>query len=265
MPSPFPGMNPYLELPTFWAEVHSRLIVAIADFLMPHIRPKYEVAIEQRIYEINISNEDNFFLVGIPDVTVKGQAKISNYQTSSVAIAPPKTQPITVNIPVPTKIKQNYLEVREIANRQVVTAIEILSPVNKRLGEGREKYLKKRQNILASLTNLVEIDLLRGWQQMTILTENLKTDYQILISRQYCRPQADLYAFNLQDSLPIFPVPLLPEDQEPWLDLGELINEIYERAGFDYRIDYAQDLIPSLSQENKDWVNQVLQEQGIFK
>ncbi|MGK7884891.1 MAG: DUF4058 family protein, partial [Crocosphaera sp.] len=27
MPSPFPGMNPYLELPQFWSQVHNRLIV----------------------------------------------------------------------------------------------------------------------------------------------------------------------------------------------------------------------------------------------
>jgi len=33
MPSPFTGMNPYLEHPTLWSEVHKRLIVAIADAL----------------------------------------------------------------------------------------------------------------------------------------------------------------------------------------------------------------------------------------
>jgi hypothetical protein len=45
MPSPFPGMDPYLEAPEFWSEVHSRLIVGTADALAPMLRPKYRVAV----------------------------------------------------------------------------------------------------------------------------------------------------------------------------------------------------------------------------
>ena len=45
MPSPFPGMNPYLENPELWPEFHSRLMVALADEILPHIRPKYIVAV----------------------------------------------------------------------------------------------------------------------------------------------------------------------------------------------------------------------------
>jgi hypothetical protein len=50
MPSPFPGVDPYLEAPEYWAEVHSRMIVAIADDLAPKVRPRYRVAIGQRVY-----------------------------------------------------------------------------------------------------------------------------------------------------------------------------------------------------------------------
>ncbi|MEQ8961940.1 MAG: DUF4058 family protein, partial [Coleofasciculus sp. C2-GNP5-27] len=35
MPSPFPGMNPYLENPELWPEVHHWLITAIAESLNP--------------------------------------------------------------------------------------------------------------------------------------------------------------------------------------------------------------------------------------
>ena len=68
MPSPFPGMNPYLENPELWPEIHSRLIVAIADAVAPHICPKYRVAIEQRVYQI--TDESTSVLVGIPNVVV---------------------------------------------------------------------------------------------------------------------------------------------------------------------------------------------------
>ncbi|QSJ14422.1 DUF4058 family protein [Nostoc sp. UHCC 0702] len=62
MNSPFPGMNPYLENPVFWAEVHHRLITAIADNIEENIPPQYRVAIEQRTY---LSDDSDSVLVGI--------------------------------------------------------------------------------------------------------------------------------------------------------------------------------------------------------
>lgn len=50
MPTPFLGMDPYLEHPGLWEDVHTRLIVAIADALGPQVRPEYRVAVERRIY-----------------------------------------------------------------------------------------------------------------------------------------------------------------------------------------------------------------------
>ncbi len=49
-------MNPYLENPELWAEVHSRLIVAIADGISPQLRPKYRVAVEKRVYQMTDEN-----------------------------------------------------------------------------------------------------------------------------------------------------------------------------------------------------------------
>ncbi|MGF1601092.1 MAG: DUF4058 family protein [Thermosynechococcaceae cyanobacterium] len=59
-------MDPCLEQPDLWPEVHSRLLVAIADYLGPQLRPKYRVAIEKRVYEDTIGN----LPVGCPDVSV---------------------------------------------------------------------------------------------------------------------------------------------------------------------------------------------------
>ena len=255
MPSPFPGMDPYLEHPDFWQETHHWLIVACAEFIMPQIRPKYEIAIKKRIYEINDTND-------IPDVAIKRQPNSPNVPTSSVATVT-TTVPTTVKVPIPEKIKQAYLEVREMANRQVVTAIEILSPVNKRNGEGRITYLKKRQSILGSLTHLVEIDLLRGWQSMPILNNPIQSDYRVLVSRSDRRPFAELYACNLRDSLPVFPLPLREEDVEPIVNLPALLTGVYDRAGYDYRIDYHQEPIPPLSEQDMVWANELLREKGL--
>jgi hypothetical protein len=40
MPSPFPGMDPYLE-GYLWSDVHHRLATQISDQLMPLLRPQY--------------------------------------------------------------------------------------------------------------------------------------------------------------------------------------------------------------------------------
>ncbi|HLO86272.1 MAG TPA: DUF4058 family protein [Nostocaceae cyanobacterium] len=260
MPSPFPGFDPYLEHPDFWPEVHSRLIVALADSLVPQVRPKYEVAIEKRIYEINSSNGDNSLLVGVPDLAVKRQPSNTNQSLSeiAVAVASSSVQPMTVTVPMPEKIKQNYLEVRDRGTGLVISVVEILSPVNKRAGEGRDSYLHKRQRILGSLTNLVEIDLIRSFQSMPILENDIQSDYRVLVSRHSHRPQAELYAFNLKDSLPNFALPLRSEDIEPMVNLQGLFTEIYDKAGYDYRVDYNSEIVPALSEDDKAWVKELL-------
>jgi len=44
-------MDPYLEQPSAWSNVHHRLITAIADDIAPQLLPKYQVLVEERIYQ----------------------------------------------------------------------------------------------------------------------------------------------------------------------------------------------------------------------
>lgn len=259
MPSPFAGMNPYLENPDFWPGVHHWLIIEIARFLAPQLRPKYIVAVEVRMYETG--GED--LLVGIPDVTVQRPLTETNPATTNVAVAAPPAQPVTVTLPVPETIKQGYLEIREVETKEVVTAIEILSPVNKRSGEGRKAYEAKRQKVLGSLTNLVEIDLLRSGQAMPFFSNGIQSQYRILVCRSARRPLADLYAFNLQNEIPKFPIPLQSGDAEPVVDLQALLNSMYDVAGYDMRIDYRREAVPPLSESDAIWADALLREQGL--
>ena len=263
MPSPFPGVDPYLEHPDFWSELHNRLIVAIADDLAPHLRPKYYIAIEKRTY---LGQADNSFLVGIPDVAVFPQQtamRAPRNQTSSTTILNP-SEPVQVDVPSIEEVKETYLEIREKGKSHAITVMEILSPKNKRSKAGREVYERKRHHILASLTNLVEIDLLRGGKPMPIIGNPPKTDYRILISRSDRRPRSDLYLFNLRDSIPSWFLPLTPREIEPIVDLQRLVNEVYDRAGFDTRIDYNQSCVPPLSEPDAAWANSLLQEKGFI-
>lgn len=258
MPSPFPGMDPYLEQPELWPEVHSRLIVAIADALAPQLRPKYRVALEKRVYQT--SGEEDTLVVGIPDVSVQRSISSTNLTSVNVAVASPPVRPVTVTIPMPETVREGYLEVREVATREVVTAIEVLSPKNKRSGEGRRAYLKKRQRVLRSFTHLVEIDLLRGWEAMPVFGNGIQAAYRILVSREERRPRAELYAFSLQDVIPSFPLPLLSGDVEPVVDLQVLLSGVYDRASYDLAIDYSHQPVPPFEEADAAWADVLLRQ-----
>lgn len=261
MLSPFPGMNPYLEQPHLWAEVHARLIVAIADALAPYLRPKYRVAVEQRVYQ---SASDEALLVGIPDVSVKRtSAAETPSKAAMLTVAVPSISPTKVTVPMLEEVQERYLAVREVGTQAVITVIELLSPKNKRSGEGRRAYENKRQEILSSLTHLVEIDLLREGQPMPIVGAQVRSDYRVLVSRSDDRPIADLYAFNLPDPIPTFLLPLHPEDAEPTVDLQTLLQAIYERAGLDLAINYNSDPIPPLNESNQIWMETLLKQQQL--
>ncbi len=255
MPSPFPGMNPYLEHPKLWAGIHLLLIAALTESLAPQLRPKYRVAVEVRMYQ---TSGETSLLVGIPDVAVKRSLSATNQTAPNIAVVEPSTQPLTVTVPMPETVKQGYLEIREVATSEVVTAIELLSPVNKSSGEGRKAYESKRLRVLGSSTHLVEIDLLRSWKPMPILNNGIESHYRILVSRGERRPHADLYAFNLQQEIPLFPLPLKLGDAEPLVDIHQLLDAVYDRGGYDLEIDYAQQSVPPLSEIDAAWADTLL-------
>jgi Protein of unknown function (DUF4058) len=248
MPSPLPGMNPYLENPGLWSEFHSRLIVAIADALDDCLSRDYRVAVEKRVY---LSDNGESMLVGIPDVSVT--AAPNTTQTTTLAVV----QPLNIEIPITEEVQERFLEIREGATGSVITTIELLSPKNKRAGEGRSTYLQKRQKILTTVTNLIEIDLLRGGKPFPMIG-SIESDYRILISRGYQRPKAQLYAFNLRQPIPGFPVPLRIGEPEPLLELQPLLNQVYDRARLELTIDYSQSCAPKLSPEDEAWLKSLI-------
>lgn len=256
MRSPFPGIDPYLENPEFWSAVHNRLMVALADDLVDHLSEKYRVEIEKRTY---FSSDQESVLVGIPDVAVI-TGKTAESQSAIATLALP-VQPEKVTLPIAEEVNERYLEIREVATGTVVTVIEILSPKNKRPGEGRMAYERKRNQVLASATHLVEIDLLRGGKPFPISSQNLG-DYRILICRGDQRPSGELYAFSLRESIPPVLIPLMPGEAEPILDLQPLFDRVYQKGRYHLAIDYSQPPQPPLSEEYRQWAEVLLRERS---
>lgn len=246
MPNPFPGMNPYLEQVEFWSDFHNQLIAAMARALIPQILPKYRVITDKWVYKIA---GPTAITIGRPDIAVQQSRTTQAAVKTTVAPSQSAVQPIKVTIPLLEEMRQSYLEVRDAATQAVVTAIEVLSPATKR-GEGRQKYESKRQQVLESLTNLIEIDLLRDGDPLPAEDGYIQSHYRILVSRASTRPVADLYPFNVGDRIPSFPLPLKQEDAEPVVDLQQLVDDLYEQLAYDYFINYSNTPPPPWSESD---------------
>ncbi|MFZ0547293.1 MAG: DUF4058 family protein [Candidatus Promineifilaceae bacterium] len=154
------------------------------------------------------------------------------------------------------EVSENYLEIHEVETGELVTVLELLSPANKLHDLGREKYERKRDQIFRSRTNLIEIDLLRAGEPMMVVGRTVQSDYRILVSRGTERPRARQFAFNLRQPIPAFHIPLLPGDEEPLLDLGRVLHDLYDRARFDLRLNYEKAAVPPLSEEDAAWAHE---------
>lgn len=212
MPSPFPGMDPYLE-GSLWTTLHFGLSAEIVRQLAPKLRPRYLVLPAER------------FVMETPESLVT-------------------------------------IEIRDTTKRQLVTAIEVLSPTNKH-GDGRDEYLAKRRRILLSTAHLIEIDLLRQGQRVPMQQPLPPMPYFVFLSRAEKRPLTDIWPVAFNEPLPVVPVPLLPEDTDTPLDLQLIFTNTYDLLGYDLAVDYSQPPEISLNKEAVAWAEACLKVAGL--
>jgi hypothetical protein len=251
MPSPFPGMNPYLEQETAWHDFHERSIPVMADMIGAQVLPRYFVKIDEHLYVHDIA-DDSRHMAGRGDVTVA--------QASPAAEKAVATQlleaPAEVLQPRVDEERESFLEIRDRANHRLVTVLELLSPSNKRMGKYRDQYLMKRDQMLAGTVHFVEIDLLRGGPRMP--WDNLPAcDYYAIVSRAARRPRAGIWLLSLRDRLPPIPIPLHEGDQDATLDLQTVLHRVYDSAGYEVYL-YEGQPEPPLSREDTAWATSLL-------
>ena len=261
MPSPFPGMDPYLEAPTIWQDVHSALIIAIRDALAPQVEPAYYVAVEQRTYIIQV---EEGLLVKRPNVAiVSTESEMHRPREGAVAtVVASEVQVQAVRLPIYEEVRESFLEIRDAKTHEVVTVIELLSPANKVAGEGRRVYEEKRRQVLLTMTSLVEVDLLRVGEPMD-MEPMPRSDYRILVRRGWEGNIGWLYAFGIRQPIPDVTVPLRRGEMEVEMRLGVLLNDVYDRARYGLRLDYTQPLEPPLCEDDAVWVDRLLREKGL--
>jgi len=224
MPSPFPGMNPYLEQDDAWEDFHPDFMRRAREQLNAQVGNDYIVKVELRLYYREPPAQERIFFARA-DVGLTEQTPSSGASTLTVA-APMKLVLPTVDVE-----KQAYLEIRDRRNRRVVTVIELLSPCNKTTqGDGAD-YRAKRQRLLSSATHFVELDLLRGGVRPSPPAVP-PCDYYAMVSRVEDRPGVGFWPIHLRDPLPTLPIPLSAPDRDVTLDVQQALHHVYDAAGF---------------------------------
>ncbi|MBY0522184.1 MAG: DUF4058 family protein [Gemmataceae bacterium] len=254
MSNPFPGMDPYLE-GDLWTTVHTDLCAEIARQLSPKLRPKY-VALSTRRVILAPTEENGGTAQRFPDVGIHSSQAPDASATAAVASAP-----LILTASLPEPIPHVSVEIRDVAQRRLVTCIEVLSPTNKR-GPGREEYAGKRFQIISGTAHLVEIDLLRVGVRFATTQPLPVVPYFVFVSRAECRQQVEVWPIALEQVLPVVPIPLLAGDAPVPLDLQQALRVVYDIIGYDELVDYAQLPPGPLTPVEAAWVDEQLRRAG---
>jgi hypothetical protein len=241
VPSPFPGMDPYIEQPRLWPDFHNDLAAEIRAYLNQFIQPRYVARMRPHVaYEVIEVTETREHDIQ-PDASIcqpQPPGRELGPGTPALTITP---APITSLIPQEVPLRLMSVEIRLSGTDQLVLAIEILSPANKRVGhQTHRKYQRKRRDLLRSTAHFLEIDLLRAGQRPPLARPVPPSAYRIMLSRTARRPTVEVWPIQLSDSLPVLPIPLLTPDPDVALDLGAVVASVYDRGGTGTLIDYTE-------------------------
>jgi hypothetical protein len=260
MPSPFPGMDPYIERPEIWPDFHDSLITYIRAALQPLLRPRYAALTQDRLFVVESDRPIR------PDVSLVRTSSPNPAAGAAAAVA-------EVDAPAVfelwrEEIREPLLHIVEpAAGNRVVTAIEILSPDNKAAGDGRVSYLKKREEFWGSGTNLVEIDLLRaGEPTVRVSAEKLAGlrpwHYLVSVTRRWPSRQ-EVYAVPLQRRLPRISIPLAAEDRDVPLDLQGVVTRCWDDSPYPEVLRYGGPPPGRMTAEEIRWCEEVLRQAGL--
>jgi hypothetical protein len=256
MPSPFPGMDPFLESEE-WEDFRTRFNTAISDVLGPRVDPRYIVRVERRIYVEHADVDDD--RPRRADMAVLSAEAGEPSRGAPATAAMVTLAPVECVLEMPEEIQETYLVVRLRETREVVTVLETLSPRNKRQGsDGRREYLEKRREVLQSQAHLVELDFLRGGKRLPMKSRLPPANYYAIVSRGPRRPRVDVYAWTIRDPLPTIPIPLKTGDPDVPLDLQAAFGTVYDRARYHLSLDYTRSLQPRLEESDRAWFQQRL-------
>lgn len=225
MPSPFPGMDPYLETPKLWPAFQHQLLACLYQILLPGLVDRYRARVGTRTYVSEM--------------------------------------PLFTSI-IREQFAEEFIEIRNRTDGRLVTLLEVVSPANKTTPAGRQAYLDARQQAVAQRAGIVEIDLvMQGKPLLTYSRDGLpEYDYAVTVTRSNAPDRYEIYTSTLQKKLPKFKLPLAADDRDALLDLQAAFGRAYDLGSFAGQIDYKGPPPPDVpvSAANRAWAEELLKQ-----
>ncbi len=265
MPSPFPGMDPYLEDAVLWPGVHHDLITFLRGRINALLPAGYVANINERLYVVQ--QERDIY----PDASVARRPPLADPAGNGSAVAVASDEPLVVEVEA-VEVREGFIEIVRVgAPGRVVTTLEVLSPSNKAAGEGRrELYLAKQQAVLASTTHLIEIDLLRAGRHTVAAPEaplppSGHWHYTVSLhrgGRGGLKRRFEVWAVTLRQRLPRFRVPLADGDPDLVVELQALFDRCYNEGSYARQVDYRRAPPGALTPADAAWLDEWLRSRG---
>jgi Protein of unknown function (DUF4058) len=223
MPSPFPGMDPYLEDEKLWPAFQHQLVASLYQILLPGLVDRYRARIHQRTYFTE--------------------------------------EPLFTSV-IRQERHEEFIEVRQRTDGRLVTLVDIASPINKTLSQGRAAYHETRRQARGQNASIVEIDLvLQGQPLLDYSRDGLPDwDYAVTVTRCTQPERYEIYTSTLPKRLPRFKVPLSADDRDTVLDLQATFARAYDQGNFTNHLDYTRDPTTRMDDSDREWVREWLRQ-----
>jgi hypothetical protein len=223
MPSPFPGMDPFLEDDKLWPVFHHHLVASLYQIVLPGLVDRYRARISQRTY----TTEEPLF------TSVIRQDRA-----------------------------EEFIEIRQRSDGRLVTLIEVPGPTNKILPQGRATYHETRKQARTMNANIVEVDLvLQGSPLLEYSRDGLpEWDYAVTVTRSAQPDRYEIYSATLPKRLPRFKVPLSSDDRDTVLDLQATFARAYDQGNFTSNIDYSKGPTTRMSDSQREFLDSWLRQ-----
>jgi len=210
-------MDPYLEDEALWPLFQHQLVASLYQILLPGLVDRYRARINQRTYVTE--------------------------------------EPLFTSI-IRQERQEEFIELRQRTDGRLVTLIDMPSPINKTLTQGRTAYLDTRRMARSQNASIVEIDLsLQGTPLLDYSREGLpEWDFAVTVTRCTQPERYEIYTSTLAKRLPRFKVPLSPDDRDTVLDLQATFARAFDQSNFAGKIDYKLDPATKMSDTQLAWV-----------
>jgi hypothetical protein len=253
-------MDPYLE--SHWGDIHHALVGYARDAIQSQLPGDLYARMEERVY---IESPQDL-MIRYPDVRVVEGESVGGVAVLAADTAVAVAEPYVLEI-MAEPVTEGFIEIREPgSDDRVITVIEVLSPANKKPGEGRRQYRRKQRELQRGGVSLVEIDLLRDglWTVLVScdrLPEHLQTPYRVSVFRSWRPLSLEFYHAPLRERLPAIRVPLRAGDPDVAIDIQALIDRSYQFGRYE-RTNYAEEPQPALTGDDAAWADALLREKG---